>query len=233
MSGSAPSRSRWRDESGLDRPHRDREAGREPGRVAPLARSAHASGGRVLRLNAGPLQRPRFSIHNKEPPTAIFLPQAPWSPHAVRPVCGRAHRVRSALSLRNQGARQATPIDMPLGAARPVRIPGCVQWTGNRPGPDLVSGQSISLQLVHWQLTSATSAPRRPTHLPRCPCSARQDQALSFAGERPSPRRSRTAAGHGRWDMHDAALAMDPDEIRHQLNEPEKERPVLCILGQY
>ena len=229
MSGSAPSRSRWGDKSGLERPHREVGA---PGRwrVAPLARSAHASGGRVLRLNAGPLQRPRSSIHKTKPPTAIFYPE---HPPPRRRVCGRAHRVRSALSLRNQGARQATPIDMPLGAARPVRIPGCVQWTGNRPGPDLASGQSISLQLVHWQLTSATSAPRRPTHLPRCPCSARQDQAPSFAGARPSPRRSRTAAGHGRWDMHDAALAMDPDEIRRQLNEPEKERPVLCILGQY
>ena len=134
MSGSAPSRSRWRDESGLDRPHRDREAGREPGRVAPLARSAHASGGRVLRLNAGPLQRPRFSIHNKEPPTAIFLPQAP-SPTPSRvwegPPCPQRPQPPQPRSAPSNAHRYA-PRRRPPSPDSRLRS---VDWQPPRPGP--------------------------------------------------------------------------------------------------
>ncbi len=140
-SASNPSRSRWRDKPGLERPNCEAGA---PGRwrVAPLARSAH--GGRVRRLNAGPLQRRRFSIHKKIPRGHFFYPrQRP----PRRPVCGGACQchVRDALRLRNlsQGARhwQATPIDMPLGAAQS----GFPLSQRARNHPDL--GQSTSLQL--------------------------------------------------------------------------------------
>jgi hypothetical protein len=107
------------------RPHCEAGAGRSPRtlhwplapgrwRVAPLARSAHA--GRMRRLNAGPVQRPRFSIHTRKSPAAISSTPSNL-PHVV---CGGACQchVRGALRLRNQGAREATPIDMPLGAAQ-------------------------------------------------------------------------------------------------------------------
>ena len=121
-----------------------REAG-APGRwrVAPLARSAH--GGRVRRLNAGPLQRPRFSIHTRKSPAAISsipsdLPRTvrvrgrlpvpcPWRPQAPQP--------RSAPLVSN--SHRYAP------RRRPVRIP-LSQRAGNlnHPGP----GQPTSLQLT-------------------------------------------------------------------------------------
>ncbi len=129
MSASVPSQTRWRDKSGLERPHLEAGA---PGRwrVAPLARSAH--GGGVRRLNAGPLQRPRFSIHTRVytkmiPLRHFFYPKC-------RPVCGGTCHVRSALRLRNQAACEATPIRMPLGAAQ-----SGFPEVSNRPG----LGQSI------------------------------------------------------------------------------------------